>query len=139
MTSEESFQAMLDANPKDHTTRRIFADWLDERDDPRAEGYRALGAHERFAIHNPDNGRGWWADAGAWSDYNNVLPPDWFALLRVVHPTWRDSKSLCPCDSEFETNGPITRRELEDAAALAFARLPADRKRELLAANEVPA
>lgn len=44
MTSEDDFQATLDANPEDWQTRLVFADWLQEQGDPRAEGYRALGA-----------------------------------------------------------------------------------------------
>jgi uncharacterized protein (TIGR02996 family) len=43
VTTEDDFQAALDAHPKDWQTRLVFADWLDERGDPRAEGYRALG------------------------------------------------------------------------------------------------
>jgi uncharacterized protein (TIGR02996 family) len=43
LTTEDDFQNALDANPEDHQTRLVFADWLQERVDPRAEGYRALG------------------------------------------------------------------------------------------------
>ena len=37
MTTEDDFQQALDANPDDHHTRLVFADWLQERGDPRAE------------------------------------------------------------------------------------------------------
>ena len=47
MTTEDDFQAALDTNPGDWQTRLVFADWLQERDDPRAEGYRALGLLRR--------------------------------------------------------------------------------------------
>jgi uncharacterized protein (TIGR02996 family) len=40
---EEPFHAALDAKPDDSTLRLVFADWLEERGDPRAQGYRALG------------------------------------------------------------------------------------------------
>ena len=43
MTTEDDFHRALDANPDDWQTRLVFADWLDDRGDPRAEGYRALG------------------------------------------------------------------------------------------------
>ena len=43
VTTEDDFQRALDKNPDDWQTRLVFADWLEERDDPRAEGYRALG------------------------------------------------------------------------------------------------
>ena len=41
MTSENDFQVALNANPDDHNTRLVFADWLQNRNDPRAEAYRA--------------------------------------------------------------------------------------------------
>src|SRR5262245_22994715 len=47
MTTEDDFQNALDANPNEHHTRLVFADWLQERGDPRAEGYRALGRLRR--------------------------------------------------------------------------------------------
>jgi uncharacterized protein (TIGR02996 family) len=33
--SEEAFLAAIKANPRDRTTRLVYADWLDDRDDPR--------------------------------------------------------------------------------------------------------
>ena len=35
--SEEAFLAAIHAAPQDRTPRRVYADWLEERDDPRAE------------------------------------------------------------------------------------------------------
>lgn len=35
MTTEDDFQAALDANPEDWQTRLVFADWLQERGDSR--------------------------------------------------------------------------------------------------------
>ena len=48
MTTEDDFQAALDADPGDHFTRLVFADWLDDRGDPRGSGYRAMGEMGRF-------------------------------------------------------------------------------------------
>ena len=42
MTSEEDFQKALDDNPHDHHTRLVLADFLQDRDDPRAEDAAAL-------------------------------------------------------------------------------------------------
>ena len=53
---------------------------------------------------------------------HNLLPADWFALTT---PDMERHGVHCGFDS---------RREAEDAAALAFARLPPDRRAELLAA-----
>lgn len=68
MTTEDDFQRMLDENPGDHTTRLVFADWLDERGDPRAAGYRALGDQRRVVA----NRALWWSfvtrnNSWAWS------------------------------------------------------------------------
>jgi uncharacterized protein (TIGR02996 family) len=41
VTDENDFQRWLDANPQDHNTRLVFADWLDERGDSRAEDLAA--------------------------------------------------------------------------------------------------
>jgi uncharacterized protein (TIGR02996 family) len=41
---EAGFRAALDAAPGDQTIRSAFADWLRDRDDPRADGYAALAA-----------------------------------------------------------------------------------------------
>lgn len=61
---EAAFQAALDVDNLDHFTRLVFADWLEERGDIRAEGYRALGTLKVCAAR--------------WSDYSLVLgEPRW--------------------------------------------------------------
>jgi uncharacterized protein (TIGR02996 family) len=44
MDEEAGFIAALAAEPDDRTTLLVFADWLDERADPRAEGKLLLAA-----------------------------------------------------------------------------------------------
>jgi len=122
VSDEEAFQSAIDANPDDHTVRLVFADWFQERDDPRAEGYRALGVL-RLAPRMFTVGVGY-ADAGqVGNDPPNRhcrLPGIWFCETDRgigTSPAWRDF---------------ARRREAEDAAALAFSRLPAARRAELL-------
>lgn len=50
MTTEDDFQAMIDANWEDWHTRLVFADWLAEHDDPRSDGYRWLGENKRVPL-----------------------------------------------------------------------------------------
>jgi uncharacterized protein (TIGR02996 family) len=132
MTTEDDFQAALDANPEDWQTRLVFADWLQERGDPRAEGYRALAV--RRAVPQPPHGRprrsgsqpGWafWISSpGAAS----LLPEDWWFMWKAAVQTARtvNQKAIPYCLP--------TRRAAEDAAALAFAELPAERRTALLA------
>ena len=140
MTTEEAFQAALDAEPDNHTLREIFADWLEEQGDERADGYRALGVNGLTACDrysHLENGK-WVVDkwipkspAYLWKSKSRVfsrpwndLPSDWFDLIdsgnRVVnaqieHRIW-----------------PGGRRDGENAAALAFAKLPESRRAELL-------
>lgn len=103
MTAEDDFQLALDANPHDWHTRLVFADWLQDRDDPRAEAYRALG---RLRVHpvliqmSADVGE----SEGAWrfiwgTDENDgnrardvysacLLPAAWYGCLPVTHPDY---------------------------------------------------
>jgi uncharacterized protein (TIGR02996 family) len=139
MTEEEAFQRALDANPSDWQTRLVFADWLEERNDPRAGGYRALGLRRCQPVptnETPGEHPERWACPG----YVTVecaksrpkaralrpgLPGDWHGLI----PKWHEG------DIEFDDVWRCrkTRREVEDAAALAFSNLPAERRAELLA------
>jgi uncharacterized protein (TIGR02996 family) len=130
VTTEDDFHTALDANPEDWQTRLVFADWLEERGDPRAEGYRALGARRLRPnkwVQLPDVFHWWWGgDEVFWRNNTDVvvLPRDWFEALpdqeldRVAWP-WHDD--------------PNTRRAAEDAAAAGFARLPPERRAALLA------
>src|SRR5262245_43724780 len=87
MTTEEDFQAALDANPDDWQTRLVFADWLQERGDPRAEGCGALGAlHRSPACWRAHEGRpyplwGWLKRSRTDIGAEEILPDDWYALI----------------------------------------------------------
>lgn len=130
MTTEDDFQRALDADPTDWQTRLVFADWLEDRGDPRAEGYRALGVHKRHPYHGdptmPDNDDGrrhgwsWWGAGVGMGGSHFHLHPSWRELV----PSYRTSYIWGAWQR--------TRRETEDAAALAFARLPAALRAELL-------
>jgi uncharacterized protein (TIGR02996 family) len=136
MNDEEAFHAALDANPNDHTTRLVFADWLQERGDPRAEGYRALGVRShRFHVSTDQV---WWlgnAEEPAISQVamtqpeyvhrHGILPKDWFQAVE-------GGQTALWCWRKFDH-----RREAEDAAAFAFAKLPPERRAELLASPPV--
>lgn len=125
MTTEDDFQSALDADPRDWQTRLVFADWLQERGDPRADGYRALG-QLRFAPADAWVGRGDGAmmqtveSQGAHAWYrSSLLPPDWFDAIDrgLIDLRWK----------QF-----ATRKDADDAAALAFANLSAERRVEVL-------
>lgn len=129
MTDEADFVRALDARPNDHSTRLVFADWLQERDDPRAEAYRVLGRLRRIpACWRAYEKRTYplWGWRSGWCDSDvaaeEVLPGDWYALIvRSEH------------DAALAAERH-TRREAEEDAVLAFAKLPAERRAEMLAA-----
>lgn len=120
MTTEDDFQRALDANPKDWQARLVFADWLQERGDVRAEGMRALGElrlHPLIGKRGNRCGQAVYLLMGLSTDREGVyLPDDWHYLGGGWH--WYPA-----------------RREAEDAAALGFSQLPAKRRAELLAAR----
>jgi uncharacterized protein (TIGR02996 family) len=131
MTDEEAFQAILDANPEDFHTRLVFADWLQERGDPRADGYRVL-ARLRLAPgewptsgHRTAQPQVWASVAVRWSwggnitgePYGDNLTDQWLgAACRAI--------GIKPAGTTFRGAGFPTRREAEDAAALGFRDLP---------------
>lgn len=131
MTNEQDFHDILDKNPDDHHTRLVFADWLEEHGDPRAAGYRALGKlrirPERTKDEHGDGGTLHFFGREGASDthyLNSQMPSDWFDLIKVSNQdhqleNWKWLKA--------------DRRQAEDAAALAFSKLPPERQQELLA------
>lgn len=129
-TTEEDFHRMLDANPEDHQTRMVFADWLQDRGDPRAEGYRALGRlgrypHESASSWAYHNGEG--TDNGVAVEPEYSLPQDWLNLL--------DSSTGAKGDTIYPWPYHNSRREAEDHAAREFSRLPPERQQQIM--NEV--
>src|SRR5579862_8640416 len=111
---------MLDAHPDDYQTRLVFADWLEEHGDPRAPGYRALGALgiapenwtlpldraqypiARWCYHNGQ------ANTDGKPLTGGILPVDWLFIL-----TKSDTATLA-MDWNFKEDGgesnPATRR-----------------------------
>jgi uncharacterized protein (TIGR02996 family) len=154
MTTEDEFQALLDTNPHDHHTRLVFADWLQERGDTRAEGYRALGALRRvptWAFNQPSTKEPWYlwvsgasidwlvGDEGVGGSFRKMakamrgatLPADWCRWIYLNAPEEVRNKW------NFKSGWfgyATTRRAVEDAAALAFIKLSLKRRTVLLAA-----
>lgn len=117
MTTEDDFQRQLDEHPDDFQTRLVFADWLEERNDPRAEGYRVLGMLRKWPKPLSD---WWWANARVepYMADHEKLDYDWYRRMQPSPP---------PAFANYSS-----RRSAEDAAALAFAKLPEERRAELL-------
>lgn len=131
MTTEEDFRAMIDANPLDFATLLVFADWLQDRDDPRAEAWRALGV-QRVAVFDAENGKvpRWpaperytFGNYRCGPDDQSKLPEDWFRrCAEIVGPN-----RLNEADGKAWYGEP-TARESYEVAVAAFLRLPAERR-----------
>ena len=134
MTTEDDFAAALDANPEDWQTRLVYADWLQERGDPRAEGYRALGVRRlKPATSGFNRANPCWGFSHPENSYANqrrrracVLPRDWWEVM---------DPGVVSRASNASWNWHPSRRTAEDASARAFNQLPPERRAELLAAT----
>ncbi len=138
MTTEDDFQRALDAEPEDWQTRLVFADWLQERYDPRADGYRAMGMLKKHSMpcrmnslnNEPaetlfifGNGKVTVEDLlERWADC--IIPLPWYKLLLLAPEN--------PAPSSEYWKFWATRRAADDAAALAFDSLPTKRRTALL-------
>jgi uncharacterized protein (TIGR02996 family) len=133
MTTEDDFQHALDATIDDWQTRLVFADWLQDRNDPRSVGYYVLGLcqiYPRRAFNTKPGGNQscysgsastcyeWWIrtfadDSGGPA---NILP--WFDHLTggYQYPE-NDDERVRSMDYE-------SRRAADEAAVAAFLGLP---------------
>jgi uncharacterized protein (TIGR02996 family) len=66
MDEEAGFIAALAADSDDATTRLVYAGWLDDRDDPRAECQR---------LYVEMKARGWWIETEIETSRRRQLPP----------------------------------------------------------------
>jgi uncharacterized protein (TIGR02996 family) len=137
MNDESAFQAWLDAHPDDFNCRLVFADWLQERGDERAEGYRALG----LLMLSPRK-----SDRAVWYWYARWPRTVWYWYARwprtnIVHRKTPGDVNHLPGDwwdaMLSKQAGFGSRRAAEDATALAFAKLPPERRAALLAAPTI--
>lgn len=109
MTDEETFQAAIDADPTNSALRLVFADWLEERGDWRAAGYRWMGENHKWPYD--------WSKNAMITVYNTF---DWFI---DGSPTQWDVPKHCILPAEFRRWFPTslympsfeTRREAEEA------------------------
>lgn len=134
MTTEADLQAMLDADPADWQTRLILADFLQDRDDPRAAGYRALGELQlrplTFLMKSGEKSRVWGFHCGIGIDpstgktasFRHALPRPWFDQART-------------CEADIWVLSGPARRACEDRVAHSFANLSAERQAGILASG----
>jgi uncharacterized protein (TIGR02996 family) len=130
VTTEDDFQAAMLAHSDDHLTPTVFADWLDDRDDLRAEGYRALGVN-RWRPHFHET-RWYWSNRQSFTPDTADVPADLFALIASGKTPVRVPYAFFAGYEDFAV-GIRSHRAALDAFANAFAELPAERRAALLA------
>jgi uncharacterized protein (TIGR02996 family) len=107
LDEDEGFIQAIIADPDDVSLRLIYADWLDERDDPRGE-YLRLQARRADLT---EGGGDWWKLIARLRELQARISPDWLARL--------DRTPVENCDLRFEFLCPRKWEELrptEDAA-----------------------
>lgn len=129
-SEERAFRKAIDADPEDTTTLLVFADWLEERGDPRVGGYRELVArnlnpkledtgaydqwtwfasrrHEQYPIRDADG---------------SVIPDRWFDSLRGGECVYKSGNSAAEYHYTHWRDYRLV-SEAMDAAARAWALL----------------
>ena len=122
MVSEDDFHAALDADAGNPALRLVFADWLEERGDWRAEGYRWMGQHDKWPLD--------WSKSGFITAFTTF---DWY--LDDDGATW-DVPGHCRLPPwwrlGFRTNLDFpafpSRRLAEEGLCIALGRIPLRRR-----------
>lgn len=72
-----AFQRAILANPADFTLKLVYADWLQEHDDPRAEFVRVqVELHKQKTVAAAVDAAAWFIKMG------ELLDPEWVAFMR---------------------------------------------------------
>jgi hypothetical protein len=138
MTTEDDFQAMFDEFRFNTDNYGIFADWLRDRDDSRADGYAAMGLLRRSPrpvahVLGYDFAFEWYDAAYQFSqtDPESDLSTAWFEKLQGG--TLNEESDQPPHRTY------ATAREAREDAARAWLLLTADEQAAILAKATVPA
>jgi uncharacterized protein (TIGR02996 family) len=110
MNEESAFLRAIAEDPNDEGTRLVFADWLEERGDPRAEVLRLDCAIRRMT--------------GREDDYDGVQAR-WWALRADLDPTWLavlGQSVIENCGAQFQFRCPERWQKLK-ATELPMVRL----------------
>lgn len=74
MSEEQAFLSAIVANPEDQTAKLVYADWLEERGDPRAEVVR-------LKVQVASLADGWVAARDRLAQLEPTVSPRWLVLL----------------------------------------------------------
>ncbi len=114
METESGWWRLLTRRPKDQTAWLVYADWLQDRGDDRAEGVRAIALLKLTPWNAGRKGRKAWGFTAVGRPYGVQLSSRWWDMLAV-----KDGYRLV--------------REAVSDAARAFGKLEERERRYLLA------
>lgn len=82
MRNDDSFRQALLSNPADLTTKLVYADWLQEHDDPLAAEFLRLQVelHTARTVSAAVDAAAWFIRMGS------ALDADWVAFIRKSFP-----------------------------------------------------
>jgi uncharacterized protein (TIGR02996 family) len=81
MTGEQFFRSALDVRPEDMALRLLFAEWLEERGDYRAQGFRWMSRLGKWPFWLPSSRRWSWTHPANTFPYHNHLSRELYDLL----------------------------------------------------------
>lgn len=121
MNQEKPFRDAINNNPSDTTLQLVFADWLEEQGDPRAEGWRVLTeAGRRPHNYKPDS-------VNEWDWYSKYGSPDNPRTITLPVSMW---ENMSTATSDLP-HGYKSFFLAMNAAAITFSELPIDQKLEV--------
>lgn len=133
----ERLQVNIDNAEDDHISRGMLGDRLSELNDPRGEGYVALGAIGFICcgfVTSSIAGFRWCVTASKNPKLWNAIDDQWWLLASGLKEVPKEDDFFPTYSAESYKLYP-NRRALENRLALAFAELPPERKPEVIAAG----
>ncbi|MBY0456975.1 MAG: TIGR02996 domain-containing protein, partial [Gemmataceae bacterium] len=100
MTEEQTFLSAIMAQPDDVTAKLVYADWLQDRDDPRAEIVR-------LKVQVAEREGDWVAARERLTELEETAPVRW--LVQLDGPVWCLAGNVVP-ERAFGPGGAETRR-----------------------------
>ena len=95
MTSEPFFRAAIDAEPENMCLRWLFSEWLADRGDWRAHGFRWMCQQGKWPFWLPSSRRWSWTNPENTFPYHNHLPRELYDLLpEVPDSEWKKYVTL---------------------------------------------
>lgn len=85
MTDQQAFIEAINADPADMHTREVYADWLEERGDPSAAGWRILNETGRVPELSMRDSKYWtfWSRRASWGPHGL---PSVIETAGFIHP-----------------------------------------------------